>query len=86
MPSWDNQDPGNRIMGGRTIVRIVALQLLALLALSAAAVGYVNWSSDAAWAEFSAALKPAVSVPAHAPAFTAPIVIVKGQKICPPKA
>ena len=86
MPSSDNQDPGNRIMGGRTIVRIVALQLLALLALSAAAVGYVNWSSDAALAEFSAALKPAVSVPAHAPAFPAPIVTVKGQKICPPKA
>jgi hypothetical protein len=86
MPSSDNQDPGNRIMGGRTIVRIVALQLLALLALSAAAVGYVNWSSDAAWAEFSAALKPAVSVPAHAPAFPALILTVKGQKICPPKA
>lgn len=87
MPSSDSQDQGNRSIGGRGVVRIVVVQLLVLLALSAAAAGYVNWSSDAAWAEFAAALKPAVSVsvPVHEPAFSAPIVTVKGQKICPPK-
>src|ERR1700740_3637256 len=37
------------------IVRILLMQVLVLAALSAAFVGYVNWSSDRAWEEFIAA-------------------------------
>jgi hypothetical protein len=44
-----------------SIARIFLVEVLVLVALSAGAIGYVNWSSKVAWAEFLATSKlPAV--------------------------
>ena len=86
MPSPDNQirsKPGIDWLG---IVRIVLVQILVLLALSAGVVRYVNWSSDAARAEFTAGGKPALFGPTQQPQPAAPLELVKGQKVCPRKA
>jgi hypothetical protein len=38
-----------------SIVRIIVLEIIVLLALASAVVAYLNWSSEAAFAEFLAA-------------------------------
>ena len=62
------------------IVRILLVEILLLVALSGAVVGYLNWSSEAAWAEFNAASKLSASEP------KAPIQTVKGHMPCERKA
>ena len=62
MPSPDNQTRSKPGIDWLGIVRIVLFQVLVLLALSAAVVRYVNWSSDAARAEFTAGASPHCSV------------------------
>jgi hypothetical protein len=57
VPSLRNQGPEKRGIDWPAIVRTLLIQVLVLLALSAAFIRYVNWSSDQAWAEFSAASK-----------------------------
>jgi hypothetical protein len=37
-----------------SIARIFVIEIVVLIALSAAIVGYLNWSSEIAWAEFIA--------------------------------
>ena len=86
MPSPDNQNRSKPDVDWPGIVRTVLIQVLVLLALSAAVIRYVNWSSDAARAEFTAAGKPALSGPTQQPQPAAPVEIVKGQKVCPRKA
>jgi hypothetical protein len=54
-PANNSQASGRRFWP--SIVRIVLVEVLILLALSGAIVGYLNWSSEAAWAEFNAASK-----------------------------
>ncbi len=58
------------------IARIALVEILVLLALGCATVGYVSWSSEIAFAEFLAASKVA------APSAHAPLQAVKGQKPC----
>jgi hypothetical protein len=55
MSSPRNQHPETRGIDWVAIERIFVLQVLALLALAGAFIGYVNWSSQIAFAEFSAA-------------------------------
>lgn len=55
MPSLDNASPENRRIDWRAIARTLLVQVLVLLALAAASIRYVEWSSDRAWREFSAA-------------------------------
>ena len=86
MPSPDNPHRGKPALGWLVVVESLLLQVLVLLALSAAVVSYVNWSSDAARAEFTAAGKPALSGPTQQPQPSEPVQIVKGQKVCPRKA
>ena len=86
MPSPDNPNRSKPAIGWLGIVETLLLQVLVLLALSAAVVRYVSWSSDAAQAEFTAAGKPALSGPAQQPQPSEPVQIVKGKKICSPKA
>ena len=62
------------------IVRILLVELLILLALSGAIVGYLNWSSEAAWAEFNAASQ----LPAPAP--KGPVQTVNVHTPCDRKA
>jgi hypothetical protein len=80
-----DQNPKDRGIDWPAIVRTLLVQVLVLLALSVAFVRYVNWSSDAAWAEFTAAGRSSVVDPKlHAQSAT-PVQIVKGQKLCTPK-
>ena len=85
MPSPDNPNRSKPAIGWLGIVETLLLQVLVLLALSAAVVRYVSWSSDAAQAEFTAAGKPALSGPAQQPQPAAPVEIAKSQKVCPRK-
>jgi hypothetical protein len=86
MPSPDDPNRSKPDIGWLGIVESLLLQVLVLLALSAAVVHYVNWSSEAARAEFTATGKPAaLSGPTQQPLPSAPVEIVKGQKVCPRK-
>jgi hypothetical protein len=85
MPSPDNPTQSKSELGWLGIVETLLLQVLILVALSAAVVRYVSWSSEAAQAAFTAAAKPALSVPAVQPEPPAPVEVAKGQKVCPRK-
>ncbi len=63
-----------------SIVRILLVEILALLVLSGAIVAYLNWSSETAWAEFVAASKLSAPMP------TTPVQPVKGEANCTRKA
>jgi len=76
MPSPADPSPAPRHGFWPSIVRILLVEILILLALSGAVVGYLNWSSEAAWAEFLAASK------LQAPASNAPLHAVKGHTPC----
>jgi hypothetical protein len=86
MPPPDNQNRSTPNFDWLGIVRILLIQVMALLVLSAAAIRYVNWSSDVARAEFTAAGKAGLSDPTQQPQPSAPVQTVKGQKKCSPKA
>jgi hypothetical protein len=74
MPSSVNQSPENTSgIDWSAIVRTLLAQVVVLLVLSGAFVGYVNWSSAKAFAEFNSATaspaqdaKPSSSLPRHA--------------------
>jgi hypothetical protein len=61
MSSPRNQTPQTRGMDWVAIERTLVLQVLVLLALAGAFIRYVNWSSEIAFAEFSAASKSEMS-------------------------
>jgi len=77
MPSSEGQSRGSRGINWPGILATLLVQVLVLIALSVAAVTYVNWSSEAALAEFVGALKPSVSD--HSRRFSSPIRPVKGR-------
>ena len=54
----------------REIATTVVVEVFILLALGFAVVRYVEWSSDAAVAEFMSAAKPAASDPTFTPSRT----------------
>lgn len=80
MSSPANNSPAKRPSFWPAIVRTLLVEVLLLLALSGAIVGYLKWSSDTAWAEFIAASEQ------PAPGPTTPIQAVKGQAPCDRKA
>jgi hypothetical protein len=80
MPSLANSSTANRQRFWPSIARILLIEVLVLVALSGAVVGYLNWSSEAAWAEFMAA--SAQSAQAPNPSLHA----VKNQTSCDRKA
>jgi hypothetical protein len=55
MSSPRNQNPETRGIDWVAIERILILQVLVLIALAGGFIRYVNWSSEVAFAEFSAA-------------------------------
>jgi hypothetical protein len=63
------------------IVAIALLQLLVLFAIGAAVIRYLEWSSDAAQAEFMRAIE-AVSDPNHSGESLDSIPRVKGRSGC----
>jgi hypothetical protein len=56
-----------------SIARIFLVEVLVLIALSASIVGYLNWSSEAAWSDFLAASKLQSNSAIHA---------VRDQPLC----
>lgn len=83
MSSPKGQNGQSRGSNWRGIVATLLVQVLVLTAVSVAAVYYVNWSSQAALAEFGA-VKPSVSD--HARRFSSPIQTVKGLMSCARRA
>jgi hypothetical protein len=69
----------------RGIGTTVVVELLILLALAFAVVLYVEWSSDAAQAEFMSATKPSASDPNHSGEFSTASQPLKGRTGCPRK-
>jgi len=67
----------------RGIGTTVAVVLLTLLVLAFAVVSYVEWSSNAAVAEFMSATKTSASEPNHSSESPAPIQSPKGRTGCP---
>jgi flagellar basal body-associated protein FliL len=84
MLSSDSASQNNRGMERPRIAAILLVQLAVLLALSGAAIFYVNWSSGVAQAEFMRALEPSMTV--HPPQSPAPVQSVKARSACPRKA
>ena len=76
MPSSANSSPASRQSFWPSIVRIFLVEVFVLLALAGAIVGYLNWSSEAAFAEFMAASKQS------APEAKSPAQTVKGHMLC----
>jgi len=71
---WSLRDLWSSLSFWPSIVRIVILEILVLLALAIAIVCYLNWSSEAAFADFLAAGKTSAApssslhaVKGHAP-------------------
>jgi hypothetical protein len=75
----------NRQSRWRGIANTVVVELLILLALAFAAVRYVEWSSDAAVAEFMSAAKPMASDRNHSGESSTPIQLRKGRPGCDQK-
>jgi hypothetical protein len=68
------------------IAGILAVHLAVLFAMAVAALAYLNWSSDAALAEFIANDKPAASEPSHFQQSSVPVQHVKNKIACAKRA
>ena len=73
MPLFNSQHQNDRGIRWRGIAATAVVELLVLLALAFAAVRYVEWSSDAAVAEFMSATKSSASDPNHSGEFSTPM-------------
>jgi hypothetical protein len=82
MLSPDNHSQQNRGIDWPAIVRTLLVQVVVLLALAGAFVGYVSGSSDAIWAEFIDSGGPLVLEPADRPQSSIPVQAVKGRATC----
>jgi hypothetical protein len=81
VPTSDNQSPEHRRMDWPAILRTLLVQVLVLLALASAVVGYLDWSSEVSWAEFVAASKSS-TLANHRPHSSLPVQTVKDQAFC----
>jgi hypothetical protein len=82
MPLFISQNQNVRGIRWRGIAGTVVVELLVLLALGAAVVRYVEWSSDAALAEFMSATEPSASVANHSGEFSTPVQALKVRADC----
>jgi hypothetical protein len=80
VPPSGNHNPETSRIDWLGISRILLVQVLVLLALSAAFIRYLDWSSDQAWAEFSRAIEPAPA--AKIQPLATPVQAVKVRGIC----
>jgi hypothetical protein len=80
MPLFNSQNQNVRGIRWRGIAVTAVVELLVLLVLAFAVVRYVEWSSDAAQAEFMSATKS--SDPNHSGEFSTPIRSLKGRTGC----
>ena len=70
----------------RGIATTVVVELLILLSLAFAAVRYVEWSSNAALAEFMSAAKPSAFDPNHSGESSTPVQSLKRRAACERKS
>jgi hypothetical protein len=82
MPSPDKAIQKNRGTDWPGIIGILAIQLAVLLAMSGAVIFYLDWSSNAALAEFMAATKSSVSGSNHPLQPPSAVQPVKGKTTC----
>jgi hypothetical protein len=85
MPLFDQGSRNNNGSYWSRTAGILAIQLAVLFALSVAAIVYVNWSSDAAFAEFIASGKPSTAEPSLLPQ-PIPLQQVKRRTSCARRA
>ncbi len=86
MSQSGNQVQDDRGSARLAIVRTALLQMLVLIAVTGAVIGYLKWSSDAAWKEFiDAGKSPAPNAQRHSQAST-PFQTVRGPAICTRRA
>jgi len=78
MPLFNSQNQSVRGIRWQGIVATAVVELLVLLALAFAVVRYVEWSSDAAVAEFMSATTPSASDPNHSSEFSTPDSVPQG--------
>jgi flagellar basal body-associated protein FliL len=86
VPSLRSQSPENRSIDRLAIIRTLLVQVLVLLALSGAVIGYLKWSSDAAWSDFIAASKASAQEPKHQQHSAVPVQTFRGPVICARRA
>jgi hypothetical protein len=82
--SLGDQSPENRGIDWPAVVRTLLVQVLVLLALSGAFIGYLRWSSDTNWKEFISAGGLLVPDAKGHRQSSSPVQTVKGR--CPRKA
>jgi hypothetical protein len=85
VPAPDHESSQTSGINWPAVARILLFQVIVLLALAGAFVGYVSWSSDAAFEEFVAASKSAGPDSRLHPQSATPVMTVKGQASCPRK-
>jgi hypothetical protein len=86
MPSFHHASRNNNGNYWSGIAGILAIQLAVLFALSLTAIVYLNWSSNAALADFVAIDKPSASEPSHLPQSSVPVQQVKSRTACAKRA
>jgi hypothetical protein len=86
VPLLRSQSPENRGIDWLGIIRTLLVQVLVLLALSVAVIGYLKWSSDATWSDFIAASKASALEPKHHQHSAVPVQTVRDQTICSRRA
>jgi hypothetical protein len=75
-PDWKYGTTGSGV-DWTGLIKIVAVQVVVLLALAAAAIAYVNWASEAAMAEFARSNELTLSAP---PQVAPPKQVASGSK------
>jgi hypothetical protein len=82
MPLFNSQQQNDRSIRSLGTAATAVVELLVLFALAFTVVRYVEWSSDAARAEFMSATKPSASDPNHSGEFSTSIQAPKGRTGC----
>ncbi|MEA2897941.1 MAG: hypothetical protein QOJ84_3556 [Bradyrhizobium sp.] len=86
MPSFHHASRNTNGNYWSGIAGILAIHLAVLFAVSVAALAYLNWSSNAALADFIAKDKPSTSEPSHLPQSSVPVQQVKNKTACAKRA
>jgi hypothetical protein len=82
VPSLDSPSPENSGIDWPAVARTLLFQVVFLLGLACAFIGYVDWSSDRAVAEFIGAGHASVLDPDQHPQPLAPIRTAKAHATC----
>ena len=82
MPLPNQPTPENRGIDWLAVARTLLFQVLVLLALTGAFIGYVNWSSEQAVWEFINASEPSLPDSHRASESAASVQAVKGKAFC----